>query len=293
MMFSAALLVQVLLAAAAFALPSSKERMASRRARRSGDVTRTRQSKPANIITSPQVSAAVGNASHPEFSSNWAGAVLVASTATYKSVTGTFTVPTPKSTGGSSEQCASAWVGIDGDTCDTAILQTGVDFCVSGSAVSFDAWYEFFVSIAVIFYSALIPSFFVFKKPADSFDFSGFSVSAGDSVTVTATVTSTTEGTLTIENNSKGTSASKTVTSTSRLCETNAEWIVEDFEECEGNDCELVPFANFGTVEFTGASATTSSGTVTPAGATIFDIEQNSVLTSVSQSGSSVTVEFV
>ncbi|KAJ3880071.1 acid proteinase [Lentinula edodes] len=273
MMFSAAFLVQALLASAAFALPSSKDRLASRRARRSGDVARTRQSKPVNIITSPQVSAAVGNASHAEFSSNWAGAVLVASTATYKSVTGTFTVPTPKSTGGSGEQCASAWVGIDGDTCETAILQTGVDFCVSGSAVSFDAWYEFF--------------------PADSFDFSGFSVSAGDSVTVTATVISTTEGTLTIENNSKGTSATKTVTSTARLCETNAEWIVEDFEECEGNDCELVPFANFGTIEFTGASATTSSGTVTPAGATIFDIEQNSVLTSVSQSGSTVTVEFV
>ncbi|KAJ3727060.1 acid proteinase [Lentinula raphanica] len=273
MMFSAAFLVQALLASAVFAFPSSKERLASRRARRSGDVARTRQSKPVNVVTSPQVAAIAGNASHPEFSSNWAGAVLVASTATYKSVTGTFTVPTPKSTGGSQEQCASAWVGIDGDTCDTAILQTGVDFCVSGSATSFDAWYEFF--------------------PADSFDFSGFSVSAGDSITVTATVISTTEGTLTIKNNSKGTTATKTVTSSSRLCETNAEWIVEDFEECEGNDCELVPFANFGTVEFTSASATTSSGTVTPAGATIFDIEQNSVLTSVSQSGSTVTVEFV
>lgn len=79
-MFSAAFLVQALLASAAFALPSSKDRLASRRARRSGDVARTRQSKPVNIITSPQVSAAVGNASHPEFSSNWAGAVLVAST---------------------------------------------------------------------------------------------------------------------------------------------------------------------------------------------------------------------
>jgi len=97
---------------------------------------------------------------------------------------------------------------------------------------------------------------------------------------------------LKIVNNSKGTSVSKTVSSSAKLCETNAEWIVEDFEECEGNDCSLVPFANFGTVEFTGAEATTSSGSVTAAGATIIDIEQNEVLTSVSVSGSTVTIEY-
>ncbi|KAF4500527.1 glycosyl hydrolase family 43 [Fusarium agapanthi] len=34
---------------------------------------------------------------------------------------------------------ASAWVGIDGDTCQTAILQTGISFYADGS---FDAWYE-------------------------------------------------------------------------------------------------------------------------------------------------------
>ncbi|KAJ3889209.1 acid proteinase [Lentinula edodes] len=275
MMFTTAFLVQALLASAAFAIPTSKERAASRRARRSGA---TRQSKPVDRITSP--SSEVSNASYVEFSSNWAGAVLVANTATYKSVTGTFTVPTPKSTGGSSEECATAWVGIDGDTCETAILQTGVDFCVTGSSVSYDGWYEFYETDDPI-------------QPADSFDFSGISFSAGDSVTVTATVISTTEGTLTIVNNSKGTTVSKTVSSSAKLCETNAEWIVEDFEECEGNSCSLVPFANFGTIEFTGASATTSSGTVTPAGSTLIEIEQsNKVLTTVSQSGSTVTVVY-
>jgi hypothetical protein len=265
-MFSTAFLVQALLASAAFAMPSSKERFASRRARRSTGVTR--QSKPVNLITSQTTT---NGTAHAEFSENWSGAVLVASTATYKAVTGTFTVPTPKSTGGSGEQCASAWVGIDGDTCETAILQTGIDFCVEGGSTSFDAWYEFF--------------------PADADDFS-LTVDAGDSITLTATVSSTTSGTLVIKNNSKGTSVSKAVTSSSKLCETNAEWIVEDFEECEGNDCSLVPFANFGTVEFTGAEATTSSGTQTPAAATILDIEQNSVLTSASVSGSTVTVKY-
>jgi hypothetical protein len=73
-MFTAALLVQALLATAAFAIPTSRERAAARRARRSTGVTR--QSKPVNIISSP----ALTNTSHETFSENWAGAVLVAST---------------------------------------------------------------------------------------------------------------------------------------------------------------------------------------------------------------------
>jgi hypothetical protein len=74
------------------------------------------------------------------------------------------------------------------------------------------------------------------------------------------------------------------------LCEYNAEWIVEDFE----SNGSLVPFANFGTVTFTGAQATDSGSTVGPSGATIIDIEQNGqVLTSVSSTSSSVTVKYV
>jgi len=182
-------------------------------------------------------------------------------------VTGTFTVPTPSGASGA----ASAWVGIDGDTCGTAILQTGIDFTISNGRTSFDAWYEWF--------------------PADSFDFSGFSVAAGDVITLTVTATSTRSGTAVIENVTTGRSVSKSLTSNSALCLENAEWIVEDFEE--GNS--LVPFADFGTVTFSNAVATTASGsTVTPSGATLIDIEQGSkVLTSVSTSGNDVTVSYV
>lgn len=65
------------------------------------------------------------NKTNVEYSGNWAGAILIGSG--YTSVTGTFTAPTP-STAGS----GSAWVGIDGDTCTTAILQTGIDWTLSG-----------------------------------------------------------------------------------------------------------------------------------------------------------------
>ena len=109
-------------------------------------------------------------------------------------------------------------------------------------------------------------------------------------IKLTVTASSTTSGTAVIENVTRGQTVSKSLSSSSRLCQENAEWIVEDFEEGDS----LVPFANFGTVQFTGASATTSSGTVGPAGATIIDIEQNGkILTSASASSNGVTVSYV
>lgn len=161
------------------------------------------------------------NNTNVSYSTNWAGAVLVSTG--FTSVTGTFTVPTPTSAGS-----GSAWVGIDGDTCGTAILQTGVDWTKSGSSITYDAWYEWY--------------------PDYAYDFSGITLAAGNVITVTVTATSKTAGTAVIKNVSTG----KTVTHTFNggvdgdLCEYNAEWIVEDFEENNA----LVTFADFGTVTF-------------------------------------------
>jgi hypothetical protein len=110
---------------------------------------------------------------------------------------------------------------------------------------------------------------------------------------MTATATSTSAGSVTLTNLSTG----KTVThsfsgESDKLCETNAEWIVEDFEE----GSSLVPLANFGTVTFTSASVTTTSGsTVGVSGAEIMDIKQSgTVYTDCSVSGSStVTCTYV
>ncbi|VDB84310.1 unnamed protein product [Peniophora sp. CBMAI 1063] len=259
-------LATLVLAGSALAAPklTSRERFARRLERRSAG----RSSQPK--IASEGLAALATNNSHVEYSSNWAGAVLSKTTATWTAVTGTFTVPTPKAPSGSTTAYASAWVGIDGDTCGNAILQTGVDFNVESGRVSYDAWYEWY--------------------PDYAYDFSGISFSAGDSVTTTVKATSKTGGTATVKNNSKGTSVTHTFSGQPSLCEYDAEWIVEDFESNGG----LVPFANFGTVTFTGASATSSSGSVGPSGATIIDIEQsNKVLTSCSASSSSVTCSYV
>jgi len=260
MVFALALLSNVLLASVALAAPSSNARLASRIERRRA----TRQGLPMKASESSLAS----NASHVEFSSNWAGAVWdTLPSGTFTSVTGTFTVPTPTGANGA----ASAWVGIDGDTCGTAILQTGVDFTITSGRVSYDAWYEWF--------------------PAFAFDFTGITISAGDVITTTVTATTTKSGKAVITNKSTGVTVTKSLTSTSALCQENAEWIVEDFEENGG----LVAFADFGKVTFSSASATLATGgTLSPSGATTIDIEQNSkILTSVSTSSSGVTVTYV
>ncbi|KAG8843532.1 hypothetical protein FRB96_003923 [Tulasnella sp. 330] len=260
MVYSLALLGNLLLASAALAAPSS--RLGARLERRRNG----QQSKPINRLTNDH------EVSNVEYSSNWAGAVYDSyPSGTFKSVTGTFIVPTPKAASGSSSGSASAWVGIDGDTCGNAILQTGVDFTVTNGAVSYDAWYEWY--------------------PDYAYDFSGITISAGDSITTTVTATSTKAGTAVITNNTTGKTVTKSLTSTYALCEENAEWIVEDYEE----GSSLVTFANFGTVTFTGASAgLVAGGSIGPGSADTIDIEQNSqVLTSVLTTSTSVTVSYV
>ncbi|KAG8851120.1 hypothetical protein FRB96_009461 [Tulasnella sp. 330] len=263
MVYALALLGNLLLASAALSAPSG--RLAARLERR----REGRQSQPINRLELPATNST--GTRNVEYSSNWAGAVYDSAAGTYKAVTATFVVPTPKAASGSSSGAASAWVGIDGDTCGNAILQTGVDFTVTNGAVSYDAWYEWY--------------------PDYAYDFSGIPIAAGNSITITVTASSTKAGTAVIKNNTTGKTVTKSLTSTAALCEQNAEWIVEDFEE----GSSLVPFANFGTVTFTNALATTSSGsTVGPKGATLIDIQQNGkTLTSVSTTSTSVTVKYV
>ncbi|OLN96029.1 Aspergillopepsin-2-like protein 1 [Colletotrichum chlorophyti] len=200
-----------------------------------------------------------------DYSSNWAGAVKIGTG--YNHVTGTITVP---DVSGSPGAAASAWVGIDGDTCQTAILQTGISFYADGT---FDAWYEW------------IPDY--------AYNFSNFGVSVGDKIRMTVDASSKTRGVATLENLTTGQKVTHSFTSTpSSLCETNAEWIVEAFQE----NGSQVTLADFGTVTFTGAAASGSGGSTTPVGSDIIDISPDqgrSVLAVGSVSGSTVTVKYV
>lgn len=209
-------------------------------------------------------------------SSNWAGAALVTTGVT--EVTGTFTIPVPTVPSGGStrtEFCGAAWVGIDGDTCQSGLIQTGVFWCVENGAFSYEAWYEYI--------------------PQASIAYTGISVTGGNVIKVTVTKTSATGGVTTLENVSTGETASHTFTKQTggSLCGDNAEWIVEDFTE----GSSLVPFADFGTVTFTGATAIVGGETVTAAAAEADTIvlvsSSDASLTTTTVSGSTVTVKYV
>lgn len=243
--------------------------------------TRTRGTRPAEILEE-EVHVEGDNVTNVQYSSNWAGAVLTAPPAgsTFTSVSAQFVVPQP-SAPGTGTYSASIWVGIDGDTYQNSILQAGVDVTVtkrgSTSTYSYDSWYEWYPAYAV------------------DFSTSAFSFTAGDTISVSVTSSSSTKGTVVLTNERTGESVTQTVSASSStyvLGGQNAEWIVEDYEE----NGSLVPFADFGTVDFTNAVAKTSSGVSEgPAGATIIEIKSSSgtVLTDVSVGSSSVEVVYV
>lgn len=210
-------------------------------------------------------------------------------------MTGTFTVPTPSSPSGvRGSGAASAWVGIDGATCTSAILQTGIDFTVTSGDYSFNGTeLSPCPSTAILTTARYITAAWYEYWPLPATDFTTMPIHAGDVIKLTVTATSSSTGIAVVENVTRGQTVSKTVTSPapgSLLCQTNAEWIVEDYEE----GSSLVPFADFGTVEFTEASATTSGGSMGPANATLINILQNSViLTTSSVSDNGVNVSYV
>ncbi|KAG8992573.1 hypothetical protein FRB94_011492 [Tulasnella sp. JGI-2019a] len=203
---------------------------------------------------------------------NWAGAVWdTYPVNSFQAVTGTFVVPNPTLSRGQNWGAACAWVGIDGSTCLNAILQAGVDFYNDNGEISYYTWYEWY--------------------PAVSIDFEGVTMAAGHSVAITVTATSSTSGTVVMENKSTKQIATSFVNSTYPLCQQNAEWIVEDFEQ----DGSMLPFANFGTITFTESYATTLAGAkLDTTNTTIINIEQyRQLLTSVSAGSGNVTIQYL
>ncbi|KAF9074106.1 peptidase G1 [Rhodocollybia butyracea] len=207
-------------------------------------------------------------------SENWGGAVLTADTGTYTSIRADFVLSVPTARFQPDTECASVWVGIDGyNDCESAILQTGIYLCVLNTTVTYTAWYEFFPAGAI------------------NFDSDDITFSEGDSVTLSATVSTPTSGTLTVTNNSKNITVSQFVTSTTELCQNSAEWIIEQ------GFSDFIDFPDFHTVVFTGASASSSSGVVqTPVDATIVDLVSLNLfdqITTTIVEGDTVNITFI
>ena len=128
--------------------------------------------------------------------------------------------------GKSQSSYSSFWVGLDGYSSNT-VEQTGTDADCQGSTPVYYGWYEFYPAFPINFSNPI--------SPGDTIS-AEVSVSGGS---VTITLRDTTRG------------WTQTATqSNSGYALTSAEWIAE-----APSSGKVLPLANFGTVNFSGASA--------------------------------------
>lgn len=187
---------------------------------------------PAPATTSTTAPPASPPATTTSYSSlNWSG--YMAANATYTSVSGSWIAP--QATGnGTSTSADSTWVGIGGVSSGD-LIQTGTQNTVSadGHATS-SAWYELL--------------------PASSQTIPSISVSPGDLMSATISQLSGSQWTISITDKTTNQNFSTSVAYTSST--SSAEWIEENPSYSSRN---LVPFDNFGTVNFS-AGLTTRNG---------------------------------
>ena len=184
-------------------------------------------------------SAAAATTSNTLTSRNWSGYAAHRSTVTFDNVSGRWRVPAATCVTGE-QAFSSFWVGIGGYALHSSGLeQDGIELdCKADGSQSVSAWYE------------LLPA-----GPHTI----RMSVRSGD--LITASVHDSADlVTLKINDLTRNESFSKTVRD-SKADDTSAEWIAEAPEECSTSDsCSVLALADFGTVRFSDATATTTAG---------------------------------
>jgi len=174
-------------------------------------------------------------------STNWAGYAVHRPNVSFRQVSATWTQPDATCVPGQPSYSAM-WVGLGGyrPTSD-ALEQTGteVDCNAAGKVVS-SAWYE------------LVPA------PSKTIS---LTVSPGDVMHATVTVTGH-QVVIGLDDETSHRSFHKTLNAAS-IDVSSAEWIVEAPSQCLSQfACEALPLADFGSVPFDSATATTLNGRV-------------------------------
>ncbi len=176
-------------------------------------------------------------------SQNWSGYVAgnAAGGGHFSSVSGSWVEPSVSCDSGSGYD--AFWVGLGGTSQQSQSLeQVGTQTACSGSTTGqaqHSAWYE------------LVPSGPVQMNVA---------VKPGDHVTATVKVSGT-NVTVALDDTTSGQSATKTLQMSNPDTST-AEWIAEAPSACDQTgDCQTLPLANFGSINFTNATATANGHT--------------------------------
>lgn len=204
----------------------------------------------ASALAAPSVAQRSAESSERRWlgSSNWAGAVLSSTEGTYSYATGTFTVPTVSipTDGIGPFHGATAFVGIDGYNCRSGMLLGGVTMITMDPRPEDNEYYVFAQW---------------FPQIEDRIN--EVPVSAGDVMRLSVNATSTTAGSVLVENLTTGKSATRSVGAQSGqdLCQNSAQWVVRDYEIV---NTLPVPIANWTDVAFENVSAATTDGTVVP-----------------------------
>jgi hypothetical protein len=171
-------------------------------------------------------------------STNWSG--YAAASGTFTSVSSSWVEPTGKCSSGA--QYSSFWVGLDGYN-SSSVEQTGSEVDCSGSTPQYYSWYEMYPAYPVNFTNTV--------RPGDHFT---GSVTYAGSNTFTLKLADTTQG--------WSHTVSKKLSGAAR---SSAEVIAE--APCCTSSGGILPLADFGTVNFTGAKANGSSiGNFSPVG---------------------------
>jgi peptidase A4-like protein len=174
-------------------------------------------------------------------SANWAGYAVTSAPTTFTRVLASWTQPAATCTAGSATY-AAFWVGLGGFADGSkALEQTGTEAdCSVAGVATYSAWYE------------LVPAGPVKVKLA---------VQAGDAISAAVTVIGRNVYVRVVDS-TRGTVFTKRLRMTSPDL-SSAEWIAEAPSACSNFGCRALALTNFGTVSFTGATATGNGHTGT------------------------------
>jgi Peptidase A4 family len=201
----------------------------------------TRAAIVAAVIVAAALCSAPAALAKAATSSNWAGYAVHRPGVSFRQVSGTWTQPRAVCVAGQSAYSA-AWVGIGGFKPTSDALEqigTEVDCNPAGNAVS-TAWYE------------LVPA------PSRTIS---LAIHPGDVMHASVTVAGN-RVTLVLENLTSHRTFRRSMYAPS-IDVSSAEWIVEAPSECVSQfACQALPLADFGSVTFDSARATSTTGTV-------------------------------
>jgi peptidase A4-like protein len=188
-------------------------------------------------------SASADTTTQESVSQNWAGYVAGDSSSgtQFSDVSGSWVQPAAKC--GSGQTYSAFWVGLGGSgNQSSALEQTGTQAdCNADGSTDYYAWYE------------LVPS-----APVRL----GLTIQPGDHISAKVSVSGT-NVTVSLSDQTSGQSTTKTLQMDSPDT-SSAEWIAEAPSACDGSgSCQPLPLSDFGTVQFTSATATADGHTGT------------------------------